>query len=119
MKLSQWHRQKNQQNKTAEYILHLFVDHEITIITYGTLMNMFLGTKVVKIRPIHIPKDYFTNYRVDASFLMEFQGKAMNLPKNIAADVGFLRQASPSSHPHPAAVSFRCCPLRTSNLHYV
>ena len=50
---------------------------------------------------------------------LEFQGKAMNLPKNIAADVGFLRQASPSSHPHPAAVSFRCCPLRTSNLHYV
>ena len=75
MKFPKWHRQKNQQNKTTKYILHPFVDHEITIIIDGTLMDMFFGTKVVKITPIHIPNDYFTNNRVVDSFLMEFQGE--------------------------------------------
>ena len=76
MKLTQWHRQKNQQNKTTKYILHLFVDHEITIIIDGILMDMFFRTKVVNITPVHILNNYFTNNRVIDSFLMEFQGEA-------------------------------------------
>ena len=38
-------------------------------------MDMTFGTKEIKITPIHVPNDYYTDERVEASFLMEYQGE--------------------------------------------
>ena len=38
-------------------------------------MDMIFGTKEIKITPIQVPNNYFTNNRVEASFLLECQGE--------------------------------------------